>query len=285
MRLKAMIVAGTLLSALVMTAHATVLPYKSFEQLVSESEGIVMGTVSSVSVAPAGRFGSLHTFVTIDQVEALSGQVPEGRLTLRLKGGFDGRRGLHIDGAPTFRQGEWVLLFVQGNGRDLVPFVGWGQGVFRLRSDGTGRTMVHDADGNEVVGIRAGHVVKRAGPKLDNAVPGAPEGRVQLHHGSLPRSGFSLADGTPAAEVTGDPAATEQAVTAADFVEAVRKKARAGVVLRSVTQGEMTPADAANDRDQVAPGRAPSPSAAARSGIGGITVPQRSLDTPPSDAR
>ena len=252
MRLKSGIVAVTLLSALCMTAQATVLLYKSFDQLVSESEGIVVGTVRLVQVGAVGRPSKLHTYVTLDDVQAVSGQVPEGRLTLRLKGGFDGRQGLQIEGAPTFRQNERVLVFVKGNGRELVPIVGWKQGLFRIRQSADGRNVVHDADGNEVVGIRQGQLLRNPGQKLDTPMAGVP-GPLQ-RRSATPRAGGGRADdGSTVKEITVQ--ALKQPPMTLDAVldEVNRRGARSNTTLRSVQPGEMTAADLAAGSDQPAP--------------------------------
>lgn len=282
MRLKANILAGMLMSALATASQATVLKYKSFDQLVGEAEGVVVGTVSSVRVSPVGRPGNLHTYVTIDDVQALSGSVPEGRLTLRIKGGFDGRNSLHIDGAPAFSDGERVLLFVQGNGRDLVPFVGWGQGVFRLKGNGAGRLVVHDADDNEVIGIRQGHVLRQHGKKLDSAVLGAPQHVRQ--RGDLPRGGVERGDDGSPVQLVGVAAVAEPAMSADDFANAVRQQARAAAerrgalppqarALRSVMPGERGAPDAAEGRDAAFLSSPAADTPTARPANGGVALP------------
>jgi hypothetical protein len=242
--MKAKLVAGALLSALALAAEATVLRYLNFDQLAEQAEAIVIGTVTLQQVAPVGRPHNLHTYVTLDHLEVLSGQVPEGRLTLRIRGGFDGRNGVHIAGTPEFRQGERVLLFVQGNGRDMVPFVGWGQGVFRLKNNATGRSEVHDADDNEVVGIQQGHVMRQQGKKLETAVVGMPAAARQ--HAAMPLvSGGHARDGTPAKEVRVQ-VLPQPAMGAEAFIGEVRKRARAGKTVPSVQPGDITAADAAD---------------------------------------
>jgi hypothetical protein len=250
-KVKATLVAGLLLSALSMAAQATVLIHKSFDQLVSESEGIVVGTVRLVQVGAVGRPGNLHTYVTLDDVQALSGQVPEGRLTLRLKGGFDGRQGLQIEGAPAFRHNERVLVFVKGNGRELVPIVGWKQGLFRIRRSSDGRSVVHDADGNDVVGIRQGEVVRHAGQKLDTPTVGAP-GPVQ-RRSETPRAGGGRADDGSAVKEIAVQALKDPPMSLDAFVDEVNKRARTGTTLRSVQVGEMTAADLSAGGDEQAP--------------------------------
>ncbi len=253
MRFKATIIAGVCWAALAAAAQATVLPYKSFDRLVDESEGIVIGTVRSVETAAARNANDLYTYVTIEQLDVLRGKVAQATLTLRLKGGFDGRQGLHVEGAPQFAPKERVLLFVQGNGRDLVPFVGWSQGVFRLVDAAGGGQQVRDADGNAVIGVDAGQVMRRPGERLDTDIVGAPD--VQRQRSAAPRAGGGTTDNGSAVTELGVEAAAQAPMAAERFVAAVRERAGAAAAaagtLRSVTAQDSQRSDA-NGKDGTA---------------------------------
>ena len=151
---------GLLLLSYAVHASATTLLYKSFNDLIKESDGIVAGTVASIE-SQYDRNKEIYTFVTLDQLDVLSGSYQGTSLTLRLKGGQVGHDISHIDGSPEFKQNDRVVLFVQGNGRDLVPLVGWTQGAFRIVEDPiTHQQVVHDHEGNRVLGVQAGQVLK-----------------------------------------------------------------------------------------------------------------------------
>ena len=237
MRIKATFIAGALLAAMSTAGHASVLPYKSLDRLVAESEGIVIGTVRRVETAAGKQPNDLYTFVTVDQLDVVHGQVANGALTLRLKGGFDGRQGLHVDGAPEFKPNERVLLFVQGNGRDLVPFVGWSQGVFRLVDDGAGHRFMRDADGNVVTGVQEGHVMRRAGEHLGAQLSGAPQ--VVRQRSAAPQAGGGTTENGSAVKELGVDAAAQPAMTVEGFLAEVRQRASAAKAtaepLRSLT--------------------------------------------------
>jgi hypothetical protein len=156
-------------------AAATALPYKDIVQLATEADGIVIGTVRALQTVVTSP-GEIHTYVSIQPQEVLSGRLAQRELTLQVLGGFDGQRGVHIVGAPQFQAGERVLLFVQGNGRDLVPFVGWGQGVFRLQRDDAGVERVLDVEGQRVVGVQGRHLLRDGAA----ASPGS-EARPHVH--------------------------------------------------------------------------------------------------------
>lgn len=285
MRFKATFIAGALLAAMATAGQATVLPYKSFDRLVSESEGIVVGTVRSVETAAVGQASELHTFVTIDQVEALSGKVAEGRLTLRMKGGFDGRQGLHVEGAPQFKAGERVLLFVQGNGRDLVPFVGWTQGVFRLVDDGAGHQVVRDADGNVVTGVEGGNVMRRAGEHLETAVVGAPS--VVQQRSATPRASAGRTENGSAVQELAVQAAAQPPMTADRFMAEVRKRAgaSAGSPLRSVTPADGVLMTAAPVRDMAAAASTAATQPVAQPTGNSVMLPMQRKSNPAADQR
>jgi hypothetical protein len=141
-------------------ASATSVPYKSFDELIKEAEGIVAGRV----VATESQYSpqkDIYTFVTFDRLEILAGSYQDSTLILRFKGGQVGNDILHVDGCPEFKVNDRVVLFVSGNGRYMVPLVGWTQGVFRIVQDAaTGQQLVNDYEGNRVLGIQAGHVIR-----------------------------------------------------------------------------------------------------------------------------
>lgn len=163
-----------LLAGMAASVQATVLPYKTVDQLATEADGIVVGVVRQVQ-AVVTTPGDINTFVTIEPQEVLSGQLAQRQLTLKVHGGFDGQRGLHVEGAPQFAAGDRVLLFVQGNGREIVPFVGWTQGVFRIERDAaSGEDRVVGADGQRVLGLRGAHLLRDDSTHSHVQLLGAP---------------------------------------------------------------------------------------------------------------
>lgn len=239
---------AALLAAMASPGHATVLPYKNVDALVHEADGIVIGTVRSVEAA-ASKPHDVHTYVTLDHLDVLSGQLNAPTLTLRLRGGLVDGRGLHVDGAPNFAPNERVLLFVQGNGQDLVPLVGWGQGLFRLVPDAaTGKTKVQDAEGHDVVGLADGHLQHRDGEQMDVVLMGAPE--MKLARQPKPEAHAGQTDDGSASTLVDVQALPARAMSADRFVAEMRQRAAGhhGKTLRSVTpQDQQAEAAAASD--------------------------------------
>jgi hypothetical protein len=148
------------LAAFPLQSSATTLFYKSFTDLVNEADGVVSGHVASVN-SQYNANKEIYTFVTLDQLEVLSGSYQDSTLTIRLKGGKVENDISHVIGSPEFTEGERVVLFVNGNGKYMVPLVGWTQGVFRIQQDpATSLDVIKDADGNRVVGVQNGQVLR-----------------------------------------------------------------------------------------------------------------------------
>jgi hypothetical protein len=221
-------------------ASATTLPYKSWKDLFAEADGVVTGTVKDVQSTAAD--GDVYSFVTLTGVSMLAGDYQGDVLTLRIQGGMVKNNGQHLLGSPNFRPGERVILFVLANGDYAVPLVGWGQGVFRLQRDpASGREWVSDADGNGILEIRDGHVIKERRVSGEANILGAPdmirryEGKGDGHAGSSDNGTAGLKPIVP----TGPP------MSLVDFVGAIKRDVQGQPVtkrsVRSVAVGA-TPA-------------------------------------------
>jgi hypothetical protein len=211
---------------------ATTIQYKSFNDLVAEADAVVSGQVVSVESRFSSNKEDIYTFVTLKDVETLSGSYSASTVTLRLLGGYVGDKILDVAGSPGFRPNERVIIFVQGNGRNMVPIVGWSQGVFRIRNDaGTGLPMMVDHDGNRVFGLQGGTVIKERIHRSEATIV-YPQG-VQVATGSDANAHAGLPDYIAPAERDGLAAGQQpsspglQAVMSpAAFVSAIRNAAQ-----------------------------------------------------------
>jgi hypothetical protein len=75
--------------------------------------------------------------VTVDQLVKDSPNGTAGDIELKILGGQVGDVKLEIDLAPSFEDGETVLLFLRGSGLEHVPFA-FHYGVFRIVESETG---------------------------------------------------------------------------------------------------------------------------------------------------
>ena len=68
---------------------------------------------------------------------------------------------LEVQDSPKFAVKDRVVLFLKDNGHELVPFVGWTQGVFRVFYDEqTGVDRIKDNSGNPVLAVAGDEIIK-----------------------------------------------------------------------------------------------------------------------------
>lgn len=145
---------------------------KTFQQLVAEAELIVVGTVARVDGArnPDGLIVSDVTLTILTVAKALRPTPPS--VVVRMLGGEIGDTSLMVPGAPRFRPGQTVLLFIRGNLQEMFPFVGVQQGVFSVRRDAVqGIERVFDWQGRPVVGLSGPAVTGDATAPESAAMP------------------------------------------------------------------------------------------------------------------
>lgn len=123
-----------LLGGCVSFAAATTYEPPRFDELATEAEQIVRGRVVETRSYRAQHAGQplIETAVTIDVAENERGPVSQ-RITLILLGGRVGDEVMQVDAMPNLAEGEDVILFVRGNGRNVCPIVGWSHGAFRVK--------------------------------------------------------------------------------------------------------------------------------------------------------
>jgi hypothetical protein len=131
--------------------------------LVSAASAVALGRVAVVEpqLAPGSR--AVERLVVVRVAEYYKGQLG-GEVLLRVPGGEIGGYRTVMVGAPAFREGEDVVLFLRGDAPDRASLVGLAQGVVRVRVDGrTGRRTVWPPARPALTGAR-GRVVRGEGP-------------------------------------------------------------------------------------------------------------------------
>jgi hypothetical protein len=114
--------------------HATVLVPAEFREIVSGSQIIVHGRVAEVRGEWTDDRRRIDTIITLDAGTYLKGG-PGERVTFRVPGGTIGRFRTLMVGAPEFRAGDEVVLFLKADGPSVAHVFGLSQGVFRVRRD------------------------------------------------------------------------------------------------------------------------------------------------------
>ena len=141
-------------------AEATILFKKNLDDLVTEAEAIVVGTVTGAESHYTAE-KDIYTLVTLADLKVLHGRYEGNSLTLQLPGGEVDNDVMEVHGSPKLAVKDRVVVFVQGNGQQLVPIVGWTQGVFRLELDAkSGKQKVKDHERNSVLEVRGNEIVR-----------------------------------------------------------------------------------------------------------------------------
>lgn len=147
---------------------ATVIQRKSFKELVVEAQLVAVGNVSRVEAISTTGQSYAYTYVTVSDLEVLKGSYSSPEITLRTDGGpLANGRTLVVAGMPRFRESERVVVFVKGNGQQICPLVGWGQGLLRVVADGAGGSeVVTTSSGARIRAIQGGEFVLTEQPAL-----------------------------------------------------------------------------------------------------------------------
>ena len=154
---------GWLVTALVAcasVAQATMLIPGTLAELVRDARVIVRGQVVDVRAQWADGRRRVETVVVVEAAGYLKGDFGK-RLAFKVHGGEIGRYQSVMVGAPVFRTGDQVVLFLSSQGPSLPNLIGFSQGVLRLaRDQRTGRMLVLspplDATGSTAQVVRRG---------------------------------------------------------------------------------------------------------------------------------
>jgi len=143
---------------------ATVLLPADLGELVRGSQAIVHGRVTGVRAEWAGGRRRIDSFVTVEATEYFKGDFGRA-VTFRVPGGEIGRYRSVTVGAPVFREGDEVVLFLGARGPSVPYVLGLSQGVFRVVADpATGRRLVTPpalVAGVEPAAVRRGEAGRR----------------------------------------------------------------------------------------------------------------------------
>ena len=121
---------------------ATVILPAEFREVVAGSQIIVHGRVTDVRSEWAEGRRRIESVITLEPSSFLRG-TPVQAVTFRTPGGQIGRYRSVTVGAPAFRPGEEVVLFLRAGGPAMPQVFGMNQGVFRVQVDArSGRRLV-----------------------------------------------------------------------------------------------------------------------------------------------
>lgn len=116
----------------VVDASATTFRYLTLGELVTEA-GAVVRARALLSESHWER-GEIWTFTNFEVSDALKGNVSR-LVTVRTLGGRSGNLRSIVEGAPQFRSGEEVYLFLRPDDSQAFQILGWSQGTFRVQTE------------------------------------------------------------------------------------------------------------------------------------------------------
>jgi hypothetical protein len=121
------------LSALIaLAANATTLARLRFEELAQQSTAVAR--LRCLGTESRWDRGEIWTETRFEVLEREKGLLPR-IITVRMLGGTIGHVHSRVDGAPAFRPGEDVYLFLWGRPGEPYSVLGWTQGTFRIARD------------------------------------------------------------------------------------------------------------------------------------------------------
>ncbi len=169
MKLKGFIIVCMLGFFFTYTVQATTVAYKTFNELIDESQYVIGGIIEKIN-SKRYRNNQVFSVITIKNAYTITstGIIPiERKVIIRYAGGevrllnkdgnAKGTEAVFAHGTPEFNQKDEVILFISHNGTASMPIYGWGQGVFRINKDGG----VLAEDRAPVVAINGADIVTR----------------------------------------------------------------------------------------------------------------------------
>lgn len=117
--------------AVTVPAHALTVVPATFEELVRESVSVVHGRVREVHGRWTADRRTIESTVTLDVYAAFKG-ADTSLATFVVPGGEAGGRILVMPGAPSFRVGDEVVVFLRGRAPVIPQPVGLSLGVYRV---------------------------------------------------------------------------------------------------------------------------------------------------------
>jgi len=132
------------LALIAVVAQATTLVRLRFQDLVHYSYSIAR--VRCTHAETRMESGEIWTDTTFRVLSYNKGYLPE-EIVVRQPGGKFQHLHSHVEGAPEFRSGEEVYLFLTSHPRGQFLIVGWAQGTFRIHHDlrSGGETVTQDS--------------------------------------------------------------------------------------------------------------------------------------------
>jgi hypothetical protein len=120
---------------------ATVVLPADFTTVAVESTMIVHGRVVSVESHLVGAQRMIESVVSLAVLRSLKGDAA-GIVSFRVPAGEVGRYRRILVGAPAFKNGDEIVVFLRGRAPSMPSVFGLNQGLYRVSRDAAARPMV-----------------------------------------------------------------------------------------------------------------------------------------------
>ena len=141
----------------------------SLEELSTQADTIVLGTIASQTSAWDTHTGSIYTDVTLTAHESIKGLSDE-EITFRITGGVVGEIGMRTSNDPVFQNGERVVIFLNTE-ETPATVVGLHQGKYTVSNE----TVTRDRQTGAVADFIEAITVYQHGPYLPTGRQGKGE--------------------------------------------------------------------------------------------------------------
>ncbi len=137
------------LGLIAVVANATTFARLRLEDLAQQASAVAR--LRCLTTESVREQDEIWTETRFEVLETAKGFLP-GLVAVRTLGGRAGHLQSHVDGAPRFRPGEEVYLFLWGTPEQPYRVLGWAQGTFRIaRNPKTGiESITQDSAGMAV---------------------------------------------------------------------------------------------------------------------------------------
>jgi hypothetical protein len=141
------------------TSTATTAVMLSDEQLISSSRVILLGDIESVKAQWDLNHENINTYVKVKISQTLKGQLQNDTIVFKQLGGTVGEDSTVIFGAPEYKAGQRVLLFLDTAHDGTLRIAHLFQGKYDLRDDAKGQTRIRrvlDKGDINIIGATSG---------------------------------------------------------------------------------------------------------------------------------
>ncbi len=181
--LMVLIVFGILLGLVPRQGPATTLLPLNLDDLCAFSTKIVVGTVDSTWQAVSADRTHAWTVYRLNIEESIKGASSASRVEFTSPHGVIDSFTVAVAGAPRFRLGDELLLFLSDVSTGNTVIEGLNRGVFRVRRNSAGERKIVSYSGTSIIGVLENEAVTAQKPTVafePSSAPRTPNDQTEL---------------------------------------------------------------------------------------------------------